>query len=143
MLPRHLERRVEFLGAHAEVGLVHSAFRRVTTAPNGAVTESDEFPGGAETWISNSEAVIRRLLGEAYYISYATALIRRPVVADGECFAEEDDGADDVGLSLRLARRAGAVAYLAEPSVAITFHPQAHNTAIGARSSSAMATSRA
>jgi hypothetical protein len=131
MLPAHLEHKAAFLDAHDEVGLVHSAFRRVTMAPSGAVTEADEYPGGPETWIADSDAVLRRLLGEPYYISYATALIRRPIVGRTERFDEEDGSADDVGLSLRLARGAGAVAYLAEPSVGITFHAEAHNTAIG------------
>jgi hypothetical protein len=131
MLPLHLERKAQFLDAHDEVGFVHSAFRRVTMAPSAAVTELDEFPGGPEMWISDSDAVIRRLLSETYYISYATALIRRPIVADTERFADEDGSADDVGLSLRLTRRAGAVAYLAEPSVGITFHEEAHNTSVG------------
>jgi glycosyltransferase involved in cell wall biosynthesis len=131
MLPLHLERKAQFLDGHGEVGLVHSAFRRVTMAPSGAVTESDEFPGGPETWISDRDAVIRRLLSESYYISYATALIRRPIVADTERFADEDGSADDVGLSLRLTRCAGTVAYLAEPSVGITFHEEAQNTSVG------------
>ncbi len=131
MLPRHLEEQARFLDAHGEVGLVHSAFRRVTMAPGGEVTESDEFPGGREMWISDRDAVLRRLLSEAYYISYATALIRRPIVADTEHFAEEDGSADDVGLSLRLVQCAGAVGYRAEPSVGITFHDEAHNTSIG------------
>jgi glycosyltransferase involved in cell wall biosynthesis len=131
MLPRHLEEHARFLDAHGEVGFVHSAFRRVTVAPNGAVTEHDEFPGGPETWISDGDSVIRRLLSEPYYISYATALIRRPIVADTERFADEDGSADDVGLSLRLTQRAGAVGYRAEPSVGITFHDEAHNTTVG------------
>ncbi len=66
-----------------------------------------------------------------YYISYATALVRRSIVSPTECFAAEDRTADDVGLSLRLVCGAARSAYLARPLVGITFHQEALNTVAG------------
>ena len=132
MLPGHLEQGIAVLDEHPEVGIVHSAFRRVTKGPNAStLSEVDEFPGGDDDWIAPSERVVRRLLTDTYYISYATALFRRSIISDQERFAEEDHTADDVGLSLRLALRAGSVAYCADPRVAITFHAEAHHTSAG------------
>jgi hypothetical protein len=131
MLSGNLERKVRFLDEHADVGLVHSAFRRITQTPGEGNVESDEYPGGASDWIAPNQSVVRRLLGESYYISYATALVRRDIVSPTECFAAEDRTADDVGLSLRLVSGASHIAYLAEPLVGITFHQEALNTAAG------------
>ena len=131
MLPGHLEQQIAVLDQHPEVGFVHSAFRRVTKGPDATLSEQDEFPGGDDDWIAPAERVVRRLLTETYYISYATALFRRSVISADERFAEEDRTADDVGLALRVARRAGSVAYRADPRVAITFHADAHLTSAG------------
>jgi glycosyltransferase involved in cell wall biosynthesis len=131
MLPGHLEQKVAFLDEHPAVGLVHSAFRRITQTPGEDDEESDEYPGGSSDWVAPSQSVVRRLLESPYYISYATALVRRSIVSSTECFAAEDRTADDVGLSLRLVCGAGEVGYLARPLVGITFHQEALNTVAG------------
>jgi glycosyltransferase involved in cell wall biosynthesis len=131
MLPGHLEQKVAFLDEHPDVGLVHSAFRRITQTPGEEDQESDEYPGGSSDWVEPSRSVIRRIIDSPYYISYATALMRRSIVSPDECFAAEDRTADDVGLSLRLVCGAGEIGYLARPLVGITFHQEALNTAAG------------
>jgi glycosyltransferase involved in cell wall biosynthesis len=131
MLPGHLEQKVAFLDEHPAVVMVHSAFRRITHTPGEDDEESDEYPGGSSGWVEPGQSVVRRIIGSPYYLSYATALVRRSIVTPDECFAAEDRTADDVGLSLRLVCGAGAVGYLARPLVGITFHQEALNTAAG------------
>ena len=132
MLAGHLANKVRVLDEHPEAGLVHSAFRRVVQHRDGTTASSrDEYPGGEEHWVAPAPEVLRRLLTERYYISYATALFRRSIIRPDEEFAPRDKTADDVGLSLRLVLGTGAVAYDAEPDIAITWHEAAHLTTMG------------
>lgn len=81
--------------------------------------------------IEPGPVVLRRLLTESYWIPFSGTLFRREVVR-GERFDPEDELADDVGVALRVASRARAIAFVAEPLVVTRFHPDAYSSRAGA-----------
>ena len=115
MLRGSLRRRAAILDEHPEVDLVHSSFELAFMDPDGRIVQQDVLHvGGAADAIETGPAVVHRLLTEPYWINPAVALIRRTVVAD-ERFDPDDGIVSDLGVSLRLARRCRAVAYVADP----------------------------
>jgi glycosyltransferase involved in cell wall biosynthesis len=132
MLPGHLEHMLGILEGNPAIGFAHAGFKMVTSRPGAtAPDERLELPGGERDHVLPGSTVVRRILDGSYYVTYPTAVFRRALLGPTECFAELDRGADDVGLSLRLARRAALVAYSAAPRVAVALHPGAQNTRAG------------
>ena len=123
MDPRNLERKVATMEEHDDVDLVHSAARVDFLTPEGSAVETISNDGLSDTIaLERGDRVVHRLLTEPYGINITTALMRRPLVAD-DGFAEADGPPADLGLALRLARRARLVAYLPDPLVTIRAHP--------------------
>src|SRR5918996_2625301 len=125
MLPLNLERKSESLDRNPEVGMVHSAFQLLMVYPDQTeeLRENVDHVHGSVDRIDPGGAVIRSLLTEAYFLNFSGAVIRRSVVAD-EQFDGDEGAAADLGVCLRIARKA-AVAYLAEPLVVYRLHPGA------------------
>jgi glycosyltransferase involved in cell wall biosynthesis len=122
MLPGSLERKVRLLEEHPHVGLAHSASKLVHVGPDGEVlTTNVYYTGGRSNTIESAAAVLRRLLTDSSWINFPAALIRRSLVGDAR-FDAADGLADDLGMFLRLVRQADAVAYIAEPLVALRMH---------------------
>jgi cellulose synthase/poly-beta-1,6-N-acetylglucosamine synthase-like glycosyltransferase len=132
MLPENLCRKVLVLERHPHVDWVHSAFARILVALDGSelVDQDTNWVGSHVDSIEPGAVVMRRLLSESYWIPYTASLFRRGVVW-GERFDSADGLADDLGLALRVALRARAVGFVAEPLVATRFHPEAHSTKEG------------
>jgi glycosyltransferase involved in cell wall biosynthesis len=123
MHPRNLERKVALMQEDDDVDLVHSAARVHFLGPEGRAEETTSNGGLSDTIaLERGARVVHRLLTEPYGINITTALMRRSLVAD-DGFAEADGPPADLGLALRLARRARLVAYLPEPLITCRAHP--------------------
>jgi glycosyltransferase involved in cell wall biosynthesis len=112
MLPGCLERKVAFLDAHPEVGMVHSAFRYVGAdgLPYGPVTkwtpmDSDTVQPGRE--------FIRQSIAQGGVTCVSSVMLRSDLATD-ECFDVADGPYCDNALWLRVAQRSD-VGFLAEP----------------------------
>jgi glycosyltransferase involved in cell wall biosynthesis len=122
MLPGHLERKLDLLHSDPRLGLAHSASKLVHIGPDSDVLSTTIYYTGGRTDSRHSGAeVLRGLLTDATWINFPTAVIRRSVIGDAR-FDEADGLADDLGMFLRLMRRVDAVAYVAEPLVALRMH---------------------
>jgi hypothetical protein len=132
MLPRNLERKVQVLEENPSVGLVHSSFRRMLVDASGkeTVKENVNWVQSDVDMIESGPTALRRLLTDRYWIPYTGVVFRR-ATAGGERFDPEDELADDVGFMLRVVRRAEAVAYIAEPLVDSSYHPDAASAQLG------------
>jgi glycosyltransferase involved in cell wall biosynthesis len=131
MLPGNLERKVGLLQGDSRLGLAHSASRLVHIGSNNEVLSTDvSYTGGFADWVETGPEVLRRLLTDDSWINFPTAVIRRSVIGDAR-FDEEDGLADDLGMFLRLMRRIDAVAYIAEPLVALRMHAGAVSSTRG------------
>jgi len=125
MLPRNLERKAEVLDRHPDVGIVHSSFHLLIDNPDGSqvLHEDVNQVGASSDMIESGTVVARRLLSQPYFINFTGALIRRSVVRD-DSFEAADGPAADLGLCLRIARKA-SVAFLAESLVGCRLHSDA------------------
>ena len=131
MLPGNLERKVGLLQGDSRLGLAHSASRLVHIGSANEVLSTDvSYTGGFADWKQPGPEVLRRLLTDDSWINFPTAVIRRSVIGDAR-FDEEDGLADDLGMFLRLMRRVDAVAYIAEPLVALRMHADAVSSSQG------------
>jgi glycosyltransferase involved in cell wall biosynthesis len=118
--PRHLERKVAFLEAHPEVGLVHSAYRLV--GPDGSVlrpTATMAFAGDGE--IETSRQFVRRSFRDPCRVWFSTAVLRTWLAATLEA-REQDHPADDHRVWLEAGFRA-PVAYLDDPLATMRVAP--------------------
>jgi hypothetical protein len=132
MLRDNLRRKVEMLERNPDVDWVHSAFERVVVTPDGSerVDHDTNWVASGVDLIEPGGVVLRRLLTESYWIPYTGTLFRRHIVR-GERFDPVDELADDLGLALRVALRARAIGFVAQPLVATRFHPEAHSARRG------------
>jgi hypothetical protein len=130
-LPGNLEKKVAILDSDPAIGLVHSGYKRVVRDRLGCTHEVDLYTDGPTNAVVSSDEMVRRLLLTRSSIAYATALIRRSILGPDDGFHPEDKGADDVALALRLAAKAGRIAYLADPLAAILLHEDAGNRIAG------------
>jgi glycosyltransferase involved in cell wall biosynthesis len=125
MLPENLERKLRLLEGDPRVDVVHSASRLVHVGPDGEVLWTNVYYTGGRTDSRRAGSdVLRRLLTDSMWINFPTAVIRRSVIGDAR-FDEADGLADDLGMFLRLMRRVDAVAYIADPLVALRMHADA------------------
>ena len=122
MLPGHLERKLHLLQSDPRLSVAHSASRLVHIGPdNDVLSTTIYYTGGRTDSRQTGTEVLRGLLSDATWINFPTAVIRRSVIGDAR-FDEADGLADDLGMFLRLMRRVDAVAYIAEPLVALRMH---------------------
>jgi glycosyltransferase involved in cell wall biosynthesis len=122
MLPGNLERKHRLLRSDPRLGLAHSASKLVHVGPDDDVLSTTVYYTGGRTDSTHSGMeVLRGLLTDATWINFPAAIIRRSVIGDAR-FDEADGLADDLGMFLRLMRRVDAVAYIAEPLVALRMH---------------------
>jgi hypothetical protein len=127
MLPWNLERKVQVLEDHADVGLVDSAFQII--GPDGQVLHRSIHFGMAESdFVSNGHEFIYRSFAETCRITTFTVM-RRSVIEDDR-FEEADGPFCDFALFLRLARRTN-VAYIAEPLASLRMHAGAETVQAG------------
>jgi glycosyltransferase involved in cell wall biosynthesis len=133
MLPGNLERKVAILDEQPNVDVVHSANDFIHIAPNGRTRVEAYYGGGKTDRIEKGEEALRRLLTAIppYWINFPTAVVRRSIVDDDVRLDPSDGHASDLGLALRLVRRADRVAYIAEPLVSSRVHPEAENVNMG------------
>jgi glycosyltransferase involved in cell wall biosynthesis len=133
MRPGNLARKVPILEARPDIDIVHSANEFIHIGPHRESLIETYYGGGRADGIETADAVVRRLLTATppYWINFPTAVIRRSIVARDARFDPADGRADDLGLALRLIRRANRVAYVADPFVAIRKHPEAVNVKLG------------
>lgn len=123
MHPRNLELKLAMMEQNGEIDVVHSAARVDFLEPEGRVVETTSNGGLSDTVaLERGPHIVQRLLIEPYGINITSALMRRTVVAN-DGFDEADGPPADLGLALRLARRARLVAYLPERLVTIRAHP--------------------
>ena len=122
MLPGNLERKLRLLESDARLDLAHSASKLVHVGPDEDVLWTNTYYTGGRTDSRQAGSdVLRRLLTDSTWINFPTAVIRRSVVGEAR-FDGADGLADDLGMFLRLMRRVDAVAYIAEPLVALRMH---------------------
>ena len=122
MLPGHLERKLHLLQGDPRLSLAHSASKLVHIGPdNDVLSTTVYYTGGRTDSRQTGREVLRGLLTDATWINFPTAVIRRSVIGDAR-FDEADGLADDLGMFMRLMRRVDAVAYIAEPLVALRMH---------------------
>jgi glycosyltransferase involved in cell wall biosynthesis len=133
MLPGNLARKVSILEEQPDVDVVHSANDFINVGPNQEISTNTYFGGGKTDEVKTGDDVVRSLLTAIppYWINFPTAVIRRSIIEDDVRLDPDDGRADDLGLALRLVRRANRVAYVAEPLVAIRKHPDAVNVKLG------------
>jgi glycosyltransferase involved in cell wall biosynthesis len=129
MLPGNLERKVAILEGQPNVDAVYSANNFIHIAPNGSTRVEGHYGGGKEHGIEAGDVLVRSLLTSIppHWINFPTAVIRRSIVDDDVRLDPADGPASDLGLALRLVRRADRVAYIAEPLVSSRVHPDASN----------------
>jgi glycosyltransferase involved in cell wall biosynthesis len=127
MLPANLEKKVALLDERPTVDVVHSASQFLHVGPDGKEHSEAFFGGGREDEIETGRDIVRRLLIDypPYWISFPSALARRSIVHEEVRLYEDEGIGDDLGLALRMVRRAREVAYIAEPLVLIRVHPKA------------------
>ena len=131
MLPGNLERKLRLLQSDSRLGVAHSASRLVHVGFDDEVLSTDvSYTGGFADWRRPGSEILRRLLTDDSWINFPSAVIRRSVVGDAR-FDEADGLADDLGMFLRLMRRVDAVAYIAEPLVALRMHAGAVSSSQG------------
>jgi glycosyltransferase involved in cell wall biosynthesis len=128
LLPRSLRNRVAFLERHPDVGLVHTAMRRVDDS-GATLRESERWTGDLIDEVETGRTFLERSLKLKCRVWTPTVLFRREVAA-GQAFLDSDV-ADDAGLWLRLSFITN-VGYLEEPSATFTVNVGA-STADGLR----------
>ncbi|MGH8872818.1 MAG: glycosyltransferase [Acidimicrobiia bacterium] len=118
-LPHNLERLVETMDRHPEVGLAHAAMRVIDQ--DGYVLHEWKGPRElANDTVEPGAIFIRRSMASVNRVNMSSALIRREILRNDR-FQTADDTLCDTGLWMRLARR-GDVAFLAEPLTALRAH---------------------
>jgi glycosyltransferase involved in cell wall biosynthesis len=124
MLPDNLERKVRILEKYPDVDIVHSDHQLVGPEGTEVLQERLNWVPSQSDLIERGSVVVRRLLVGSYWIDPSSALMRRTIIVD-EHWDESDGTVADLGLCLRLARRARAVAYISESLCARRVHPEA------------------
>ena len=131
MLPGNLERKVALLEQHPDVGLAHSSAKLVHVGQDNEVLRTNvNYTGGEQDAVESASRVLRKMIGDSYWINFPTAVIRRSYVGDAR-FESADGLADDLGVFLRLVHRMDSIAYIAEPLVALRMHAETVSTDAG------------
>jgi glycosyltransferase involved in cell wall biosynthesis len=119
MLPGNLERKADFLDAHPEVGLVHSAFRHLTEdgLPTGQVIN---WPQLRADTVQPGLEFIGQSLAHGGIVCVSSVMLRSSLVADEEFF-EADGPYCDLALWLRVALRSD-VGFLPDPLSGFLLH---------------------
>lgn len=129
MLPSNLERKVEVLERHPNVGIAHASFQ-VIGSDGRVLRENVNWCSSEADTIESGELFVRCSIAEASRINMSSAVMRRSVV-EAERFDEADGrGAEDYGLWLRIGRRAD-VAFISETLTCLRIHDEADSVQAG------------
>ena len=126
--PTNLERLLDVMDRHRDVGLAHGAFHMVDSDGRN-LREQISWTRLTEDTIEPGEVFIERSIAAINRVNMSSALIRRTVLGK-ETFRTEDDVLCDTGMWMRLARR-GDVAYVSEPLTALRVHPDSSSVREG------------
>jgi glycosyltransferase involved in cell wall biosynthesis len=118
--PENLARKVAFLEAHPEVGLVHSACRLID-ADGATLIDSTVLGSARDGAVETSEQFVRRSFEESIRVWYSAAVLRSDLAAHLEA-REQDHPADDHRLWLEAGLRA-PVGYLDAPLASMSVTP--------------------
>lgn len=126
--PHNLERLLEAMERHPNVGLAHAAFHMVDSDGR-VLREQVSWTRSTRDTVEPGSVFIRRSMSNVNEVNMSSALMRRTVLA-GESFDPADDVLCDTGMWLRLARR-GDVAFLTEPLTALRVNPESSSVREG------------
>jgi glycosyltransferase involved in cell wall biosynthesis len=120
--PENLARKVAFLEAHPEVGLVHSAYRLLDREGT-VLRESATMAFAADGVVESSTEFVRRSFRDPCRVWYSAAVLRSDIAAHLES-REQDHPADDHRTWLEAGLRA-PVGYLDAPLASMSVMPGA------------------
>lgn len=129
MLPRNLERKVEVLERHPNVGVVHASFH-VIGLDGRVLRENVNWCRSDADTIESGALFVRRSIAEASRINMSAAVLRRSVVEDDRFDEADGPGAEDYGLWLRIARRSD-IAFLLDTLSCLRVHDEADSVQVG------------
>jgi glycosyltransferase involved in cell wall biosynthesis len=129
LYPDHLQRCVEVLEAHPDVGIVHTAFDIVGPAGEIVAAGVDWTGGPKEDRIESGEEFVLAALASWSRVAASTAVMRTAALPD-PLFAYDDYPPADFGLWLKMCLE-WHIAFVATPLAAYRIHRGTHSAVHG------------